>query len=252
MNTRFSTCSSSFDFFMMFCLFVSLSFSIMSRFNNKRLFQRDFWRLWLTAAAVEDLTFSTAMRWLILCENLKKQRYLTFRIDVISKSNWNINILFDYNDIRFRKYVRMNRKSFVRLMNIVKNDFIFYSNSNRSQILVSQQLFVVFHKFNHDDIECDFKSSADLWDIFENHVFNCIKKVIIAFYRRRDEYIKWSNIRKRRRENMKNDARADFIKCVEKLDDIDIVLTQKFENKYNEKIFFNRKKRHEFLCYLRF
>ena len=43
---------------------------------------------------------------------------------------------------------------------------------------------------------------------------------------------------------MKNDARIDFIKCVKKLNDNDIVLTQKFENKYDKKIFFNKKKRY--------
>ena len=64
--------------------------------------------------------------------------------------------------MRFRKYVRMNRKNFVRLMSILKNNFIFYNNSNRSQILVFQQVLVTFYKLNHDDIECDFKNSANL------------------------------------------------------------------------------------------
>ena len=43
---------------------------------------------------------------------------------------------------------------------------------------------------------------------------------------------------------MKNNARVDFIKCIKKLNESDIVLTRKFKSKYDEKIFFNKKKRY--------
>ena len=43
---------------------------------------------------------------------------------------------------------------------------------------------------------------------------------------------------------MKNDARADFIECTDKADDIDIVLQRKSDEKYDDEIFFNRKKRY--------
>ena len=43
---------------------------------------------------------------------------------------------------------------------------------------------------------------------------------------------------------MKNDICANFIECVKKLNDNDIVLTQKFDDIYDETIFFNKKKRY--------
>lgn len=43
---------------------------------------------------------------------------------------------------------------------------------------------------------------------------------------------------------MKNDAKTNFIECVKKTDDIDIVLQRKSDDKYDDEIFFNRKKRY--------
>ena len=50
--------------------------------------------------------------------------------------------------------------------------------------------------------------------------------------------------KKRKRENMINDARQNFIECIEKLNDNDIVLIKKFENQFDDEIYFNKKKRY--------
>ena len=43
---------------------------------------------------------------------------------------------------------------------------------------------------------------------------------------------------------MINDVRANFIDCVKKLNENDIVFIKKFDDKYDNEIFFNRKKRY--------
>jgi hypothetical protein len=43
---------------------------------------------------------------------------------------------------------------------------------------------------------------------------------------------------------MKNEERKDFIEIVDKIDETDIVLVYKFEDDYQEEIFFNKKKRY--------
>ena len=56
----------------------------------------------------------------------------------------------------------MNRENFVELMSILKNDLVFFNNSNRFQTFIFQQFFVIFYKFNHNDIEYDFKNFVNL------------------------------------------------------------------------------------------
>ena len=43
---------------------------------------------------------------------------------------------------------------------------------------------------------------------------------------------------------MINDARTSFIDCVEKLNENDIVFIKKSDDKYDDEIFFNKKKRY--------
>lgn len=43
---------------------------------------------------------------------------------------------------------------------------------------------------------------------------------------------------------MTNDARVDFIKCIEKINDNDIVLIRKSDDQFDDEIYFNKKKRY--------
>ena len=77
------------------------------------------------------------MRWFALYYNIKQQKYLTIRNISISKCNWIFAILFELNERRFRKFVRMNRKIFKQMFRIIENDFVFhFIENNNVQIFV--------------------------------------------------------------------------------------------------------------------
>lgn len=214
----------------------------MSRQIAKKRLRRNLWWQFIQIAAIEDLTFSSATRWLTLYYDIRKQRYLTSRMITISKFNWITEIFSKLSDTRFRKFLRMNRKFFDQMLEIIKQNVVFYNDNNVNQSLVSRQLIVVLHKFDHDEANEDYINNASLWDVFEDYVYDCTRRVIIAFCQRRDEYVKWFTTKKRKFESMKNDARTDFIECINKANDIDIVLQRKSDEKYDDEIFFNRKK----------
>ena len=174
---------------------------------------------------------------------LQNQRYLQFRIR-ISKFNWISTILFDLFDDRFRKFVRMNRNTFKKMFEIIENDSIFYNNSYAQQTFVNFQFSIVLHKLNHDNIECDYKNVANIWKVSKNHVYDCTKKIILTLNNKKNQYVKWFDVSKRRYKNIKNDYRAKFIDYINKMNNIDVFFVIKSKNIYDKKIFFNRKKRY--------
>ena len=102
----------------------------MSRKSFKHYVARDVYLFFLSATIFKNIISSTILRWLALWQVIKKQRYLKLR-QFISKFNWAAAVLSKYSNERFRKYVRMNRIIFNEILNILKNDSVFYNNLNK-------------------------------------------------------------------------------------------------------------------------
>ena len=105
----------------------------MSRYSDKKRFRRDLWYHFLIFAISENFIAKRIFEWLIIRKIIKKQRYLWFRINIF-KSNWITKIFSKYFDVRFRKFVRMNREIFKQMFHIIENDFVFYNEFNVFQI----------------------------------------------------------------------------------------------------------------------
>ena len=217
------------------------------RYTVKQRMKRFYDLQFLITVAQKDIINSQALKWLIMSESLKKSRYLISRADVF-KFNWALDILSSYSEKRFRKFVRMNRQIFQSMFRIIEHDFIFFVENNtfnrNDQTPVAHQLFITLYRLSHSGIGADVKGSATMWKIFEGHIHNCTRKVVMTLCKKRDQYVKWSKEKKRKRESMINDARQDFIECIEKLNDSDIVLARKSEDQFDDEIYFNRKKRY--------
>ena len=76
------------------------------------------------------------------------------------------------------------------MLEIIGQNLVFYNDSNVNQSLVNRQLTVALHKLDHDEANENYISSANLWNVSENHVYDCTRRVIFALCRRRDEYVK--------------------------------------------------------------
>ena len=162
----------------------------------------------------------------------------------INKSNWISTILFIYSKTRFRIWIRMNKCTFEKMTEILNNDFIFHNESTCEQISLNEQLHLILFKFDNANEKINFVKFAITWNVSKNHVYNCTRRVVLTFFNLKKRYITWSNEKKKKHENMKNDNRVDFIDCVEKIDDIDIILNQKSSDEYFDEMFWNKKKKY--------
>ena len=179
----------------------------------------------------------------MIYKSLREQRYL-YDCLFIPKSNWANTVLPNLSDDRFRKIFRMDRLSFKYVTSLIKDDPIFYNNSNIPQIPVYAQLHYALYKFGSDGNASSWTYGASKWGISEGHMYDCTLRVIEALCNLKDQLIIWPNQDKRKIESMKNSDREEFLVAGGKLDSTDIVLKFKPGGIFKGEIFFNRKKRY--------
>ena len=138
----------------------------------------------------------------------------------------------------------MDRLIFKYVTSLIKDDPIFYNNSNILQTPVHAQLHYALYKFGSDGNASNWTSGASKWGISEGHMYDYTLRVIEALCNLKDQLIIWPNQNKRKIEGMKNSDREGFLGAVEKLDGTDIVLKLKPGRIFKGDILFNRKKRY--------
>ncbi len=120
----------------------------------------------------------------------------------------------------------------------------FRTNSKSFNFRWKSNLFALY-RLEHDDNASEFLTFAIMWKIFEEHLFDCIKRVVEVLCRLKNKFVKRSNSRARIKESLRNNERQkNFIEAVNKIDETNIVLNIKSKDKYEKKFFFNRKKRY--------
>jgi hypothetical protein len=126
---------------------------------------------------------------------------------------------------------------------------LFFTTSLRIfKLLLKIIFFFALYRFEHDDNVNEFLIFAIMWEIFERHLFerhlfDCIKRVVETLCRLKNKFVKWSNSKARTRESFQNNERQkNFIEVVNKINETNIVLNIKSDDKYEKKHFFNRKK----------
>ena len=232
-------------------LFISILSFHMPRISSKIKLQRELHNLFLVkfATATSSNQFDEAIDYLILTEDLKKQRYLASRLFVF-KFNWSSSILSTLSKNRFRSFVRVHRFSLNQIADLIRDDFVFINNVKIAQTLVENQLKYTLYRLEHDDNVSGFLFTSILWRVSEKHVFDCIKRVIEALCRLKNRFVKWPNERNRTRESLINNKRQyEFIEVVDKVNGTDIALSIKSKDKYDDELFFNRKKRYALNLY---
>lgn len=197
----------------------------MPRHSIKYYTNNDAYGMFVREFAEQGDLTEDALTWLMIYDLLRKQRYLSDRLP-IPKLNWANTVLPKLSDDRFRKILRMDRLSFKYVTNLIKDDPIFYNNSNISQtsVQVHAQLHYALYKFGSDRNASGWTSGASKWGISEGYMYNCTLRVIDALCNLKDQLIIWPNQDKRKMESMKNSDREGFLGAVGKLDGTDIVL----------------------------
>jgi hypothetical protein len=120
---------------------------------------------------------------------LNEARYLEPRIYNVAKSQyWYNNILPSYNDIRFKKIMRMLPENFKALVNNLIDHPIFQSNNAKQQAPVELQLAVFLRRLGSKE---DVFSVCSRYGIAEGTVLLFCKRIMKAIISLKKKYIKW-------------------------------------------------------------
>jgi predicted DNA-binding protein YlxM (UPF0122 family) len=100
------------------------------------------------------------------------------------------------------------------------------------QTFVESQIKYALYRLDHDESVSGFLLIAIMWGVSEEHIFDCIKRVVEALCRLRERFITWSDERTRIRESLQNQKRQrGFIEVVSKVNETNIVLNIKLDDK---------------------
>ncbi|CAG8455020.1 8468_t:CDS:2 [Cetraspora pellucida] len=102
--------------------------------------------------------------------------------------DWVRNVLFNLDETRFRRTLRINKSVFFALVNQIQNHSVFYSNANNIQTGVHIQLAVTL--FHLGSLSTIWAISTQ-FGIAEGTVHLFMDRVITAIRSLRSEYIKW-------------------------------------------------------------
>ncbi len=120
---------------------------------------------------------------------LSSSRYLTPRNYSISKSqHWWCEILPLYDDIRFKKVLRMEKQHFIKLVQVLQNDTIFQSEGNKPQAPVELQLAIFLRRLGSKD---DIVSICSRFGVSEGTIILYVNRVIKAIRNKKSEFIQW-------------------------------------------------------------
>lgn len=129
------------------------------------------------------------------------------------------------------------------MTSFIKDDFVFYNNSNIQQIPIYIQLYYALYKLGSDgNYAGSWTSGASKWGVFERHIYDCTLQVIEALCKLKDQLITWPNQNKRKIKSMKNSDQEGFLGSVGNLDGTDIMLKFKAKRNLQKRNFFQLKK----------
>ncbi len=202
----------------------------MPRISHKAQTQRDLLLLFFFHFESEQMN-DDVLQYLIYSEKLKKQRYLYSHLFVF-KFNWVSSVLPKLFNTRFREYVRMNSDSVKHIVQLISKNSMFQNKFNCMQIFVESQIKYALYRLDHDENVSEFLFIAIMWEISEKHIFDCTKRVVEALCRLKEKFIIWLDERTRIKESLQNQKKQrDFIEVVSKMNETNIVLNIKFDDK---------------------
>src|SRR6266536_1315587 len=175
---------------------------------------------------------------------LNEVRYLEPRVYNIAKSQyWYNNILPSYDDIRFKKIMRMFPENFKVLVNLLGTHPIFISNNIKQQAPVELQLAVFLRRLGSKE---DVFSVCSRYGIAEGTVLLYCKRIMKAIISHKAEYVKWPTGQDRKFVHDGFEAIGGIEDIIGAIDGTHFILQNAPQKeKY---LYFTRKKRYALHC----
>jgi hypothetical protein len=174
-------------------------------------------------------------------ELLESTRYYNERTSV-PKDDWLSKILFRYSNNDFKQIARMDKSSFNRIVDLIKNDHVFHGNSKHKQAPVWLQLLVVMQRLGCDGNGASVGRTVKFNGISDGTVVLYIKRVFKAILHIKNEFIRWSNAIEREEISQRFAENDGLPGCIGIVDGTPIHFAQK--PAVDPEVFFTRKSRY--------
>src|ERR1043165_8265974 len=171
-------------------------------------------------------------------------RYLESRIYNVAKSQeWWHSIVPKYDDIRFKKIMRMDSQSFQNLLIKIRSHLIFQSTGNKQQAPVELQLAIFLRRIGSKD---EIFSICSRYGISEGTVYLYCKRVMIVIFSLKCELVKWPTGELRRMVHLGFNNIGGFNNVIGAIDGTHIILG--IAPLKQPEIYWNRKKKYSIQC----
>jgi len=175
---------------------------------------------------------------------LLDSHYSSPRIYNVSKSQeWWHSIVPEYDDVRFKKIMRMDPQSFQDLITKIKTHSIFQSTGNKQQAPVELQLAIFLRRVGSKD---EIFSICSRYGISEGTVYLYCKRVMLAILSLKSSLVIWPTGQARKMVHSGFKDIGGFNNVIGAIDGTHIILgTAPLQQ---PEIYWNRKKKYSIQC----
>lgn len=92
-------------------------------------------------------------------------RYSVPRMLVPKSDEWFKRILPNYADDQFKKFMRVSREDFRKILALIENNDIFKGPNSKKQLEIDQQLALTLYKFGNDGTGSGIVNTAALFGV---------------------------------------------------------------------------------------
>lgn len=162
--------------------------------------------------------------------------------EVIPKSSSMIDIMWHYADKEFKQIARMNKSTFIGLLNLIENHAVFKNKSKNKQKPTWIQLLVVLNRLGCEGNGISIDRNAMFNGISHGSVYSYQTRVFAAIKDLEKVYLFWPNIEQRKKISERFGSHHGLPGCVGIVDGTPVNFFQK--PGIDGEVYWNRKSRY--------
>ncbi|XP_021949503.1 protein ANTAGONIST OF LIKE HETEROCHROMATIN PROTEIN 1-like [Folsomia candida] len=141
---------------------------------------------------------------------IQSQRCSVPRIRVPKSDEWYLSVLASYDDTRFKKYLRVTRFDFGRILEMIRCHSVF-QEVTKKQIPIEKQLAIALYKFGTNGTASGVGNVAALFGVGDGGTV-----MMSALLHLKNDWIKWPS--QEDRKVIENSMEAELPKCIGYID----------------------------------
>ena len=165
-------------------------------------------------------------------------RYLHCRVYDTDKRGM-VDMLDSYDDKGFKSEVRMDKASFYRIVDMLKEHPTFHNRSRNKQVPVWVQCFIAFRRLGTYGNANSLLRNAHHSGYSEGSIVNYMDRVVTAILALHDRFVKWPNAEERSKIKYRIRSKSGILGAVGIVDGTPVIFSQR--PSIDGETFFSRK-----------